>query len=269
MSLLMSYASPAFPSPVYIQTREPTVKKTLLPLVILIGLGSALILRSDSRARNIQDIKPRITNTTNALSIIAIKKVGDGVSSDIEVTLMNQSSKNITAYMFSIGELSITTFASPFAPGETRIERIPFGNLDDNAAKDSDRAGEIVLSAVYLEGDISEGETQSANRLRDRVLGIKEQVKLALPILQNASNSLQPDVEHVLNTINSQVSSLPVEDRAVKISPQRKGGRAWIKEKLQREVQNLKSQNRSVKGLDVQSALTELIASYNQLLASL
>lgn len=245
------------------------MKKTLLPLMILIGLVSVLMVMSNSKARNLQDIEPRITNTTNALRIISVKKVDDGVSPEIEVTLLNQSSKNITAYMFSIGELSITTFASPFAPGETRIERIPFGNGEDNAAKDSARAGEIVLSAVHLEGDASEGETQSSNRLRDRVLGIKEQIKLALPILQNASDSLRPDADNVLNTLSSQVSSLPLEDGSIKISPQRKGGRAWIKEKLQREIQNLKNKNRSGEGLEVQAALNELIASYTQLLAKL
>jgi hypothetical protein len=245
------------------------MKKRLLPLITLIGLVSILIVMSSSRARNLQEIEPRITNTTNALRIIDVKKVEDGVSSDVEVTLLNQSSKNITAYMFSIGELSITTFASPFAQGETRIERIPFNNLGDTAARNSARASEIVLSAVYLEGGISEGETQSSNRLRERVLGIKEQVKRALSILQNVSNSLRPDAENVLNALDSQVSSLPVEDGSIKISPQRKGGRSWIKEKLQREIQHLKGKNRSGEGLDVGAALTELIASYTQLLAKL
>lgn len=245
------------------------MKKPFFPLVILIGLVSVLILISVSRARNLQDIEPRITNTTNALRIMALKKVEDGVSLDVEVTLLNQSSKNIAAYMFSIGELSITTFASPFAPGETRIERIPFGNLEASAAKESDGPGEIVLSAVYLEGGDIEGEAQSANRLKNRVIGIREQIKLALPILQNALNSLQQDGENALNVLDSKASSIPPDDGLIKISHQERGGRAWIKERLQREIQNLKSKNRSVSPFSLRVALNELSASYNQLLTKL
>jgi hypothetical protein len=216
-----------------------------------------------------QEIMPRVTNKTNALRVISVKKVGEGVRSDVEVTLLNQSSHNITAYMISMGEFSVTTCCNTFAPGETRIENIPFGNLEAHAAKNPDHAGELVLSAVYLEGGASEGEAQNLNRLKSRISGIKEQVKLVLPILRSALNSSQPDSENILQALESQVSLLPIEDKQANLLPQRKGGRAWIKGKLQREIQYLKSKDKTVVGFDLRTQLMQLVEAYEQLLARL
>src|SRR5918911_2466396 len=149
----------------------------MLACLIFLATGVWTSIHMQASHAYQQEIMPRVTNKTNALRFISEKKVGEGVRSDVEVTLLNQSSHNITAYMISMGEFSVTTCCNTFAPGETRIENIPFGNLEAHAAKNPDHAGELVLSAVYLEGGARGGEAKNLNRLKSRISGIKEQVK--------------------------------------------------------------------------------------------
>jgi hypothetical protein len=216
-----------------------------------------------------QEIEPRVTNTTKSLHVVSIKKVGKGISSDIEVTLLNQSSRNIAAYMISIGEVSMTTLSFPFEPGQTRVERIPFSSLESNAAKTPGQAGELVLSAVYLEGGVGEGDTQHLKYLTSRMVGIKEQAGLVLPILRRALNSLQASSANVLDAIESETTLLPIEDENAQTPPQKKGGRNWVKGKLRRELQDLKNKHKNIARYDLHTGLKELTASYEQLVATL
>jgi hypothetical protein len=68
-----------------------------------------------------QEINLHVINKSNALHVSSIEKT-DGQYPHVKITLMNQSPKNITAYVLSIGDLSVTTdFASLgsfLAPGE-------------------------------------------------------------------------------------------------------------------------------------------------------
>ncbi|HEY0005031.1 MAG TPA: hypothetical protein VGB17_09495 [Pyrinomonadaceae bacterium] len=243
----------------------------ILTFTCLVFLGGGVWTSSHRLASHAyrQEIVPRVINKTNALQVLNVKRVGEGVSADVDVTLLNQSSKNVTAYMISMGEFSVTTCCSALPPGETRIEHIPFGNIEASAAKNPHRAGELVLSAVYLEGGDSEGEDPYLNNLKSRILGIKEQIRLVLPILHNALKSSQSNSENVLRRLESQASLLPTKDDHVALLPQRQGGRAWVKGKLQREIQYLKSRSNTVDGFDLRGQLIELIASYNQLLSRL
>jgi hypothetical protein len=206
---------------------------------------------------------------TKALQVVSVKKVGEGAASDVEVTLLNKSSRNIAAYMISIGEVSITALSGSFAPGETRVEKIPFGNVESYAAKRSDHIGELVLSAVYLEGGVGEGETQHLNYLTNRMVGIKEQAKLVLPILRRALNSSQSISENVLDVLESETKLLPIENEQATSLPQNKAGRNWVKEKVRGEIRDLKNRNRNVIGDNLRGNLKELIADYERLVATL
>lgn len=235
----------------------------------LAGIGVWVSARLWPSYAKPQEIELRAINRTKALQVASVKKVGEGISSDVELTLLNQSSRNIAAYMISMGEVSITTFSGSFAPGETRVEKIPFSSLESNAAKTPGQAGELVLSAVYLEGGYSEGEAQHLNYLTNRMTGMKEHAKLVLPILRQALNSPQSGLENALDAVEAETTLLPIEDQYSKSSPQRKGGRAWIQGKLRREIQDLKNKNKHIAGYNLRAGLEELIASYEQLIATL
>lgn len=215
-----------------------------------------------------QEIAPNVTNKTTAVRIINVKKVGEGVTSDIEVTLLNQSDKRILAYTFAYGEESMTTLSISLAPGQTMIERMPFGNVESAARNNPSRAGELRFSAVYFEGGASEGEPEEVARLSSRMLGIKEQAKLALQILRNAQESSEPDSEGVMQAVESQVSSLPTNGEHFERPSEAQSGKASINWNVLSRMKEIRK-NKGASAFDQRRRLENMIRSYEQLATTL
>jgi len=187
----------------------------------------------------------------------------------VEVTLFNQSTKAIYAYTMVTSQHGIkkgmTTFATaaPVAPGETKAERIPAGNLE-SAATNPDGVGEIVFSAVYLEGGIAEGDARESEKLKRTMSGMKEQAKLAVQVLRDASTSREQDSGRLLEAVESQAASMPVKDKSAPSSPEREFGRASVNDRLLREIKKVRMSKASP-GFDVKGQLAELISYYERL----
>ncbi len=224
-------------------------------------------------ATHIQGITPYITNKTNALRIVSLKTVGEGSRIDIEVTLLNQSSKNIMAYVVSTGSVSMTAQigidGEPFAPGQIRIEKIPFNNVVNAAENNPSHAGEIILSAVYLADGTGEGEPQWIVKLKNKHLGMKDGIKLVLPLLRSAINSPEPDFERTLLVLESQASELPAGEENDKLSFDYKDGRSFVKEGLKANIKLLKSKKKASSNLTHRDELNVLITHYERFLAAL
>jgi hypothetical protein len=218
-------------------------------------------------SRSSQAIQPRVTNKTNSIGISSVRQLNNG---DIEVTFQNQSTKAIYAYTMITSEhptrkgITALAIAAPVAPGETKVEKIPGGNLESAAARNPDRVGEIVFSAVYLEGGIAEGDAGDSEKLKRTMGGMKEQAKLALQILRNVSTSREQDLTRLLDAVESQVASMPVKDESASPSHEREFGRASVNDRLLGEIKKLQMRKTSP-GFDVKGQLAELISYYERL----
>jgi len=196
-----------------------------------------------------------------------VKKVGEGVTSEIEVTLQNWSDKKILAYAFAYGEAGVTTSSISFLPGQTMVERIPVANVESAARSNPSHSPELRLSAVYLEGGGSEGEPEEVARLSSRMLGIKEQAKLAIPILRKALDS-EADPEVAMRIVESQVSALPTEGDHFERPSEARSGKSSLNESVKSKMKELRRLN-AAGGFDPRQALADLLKSYEQLVSKL
>jgi len=160
----------------------------------------------------------------------------------------------------------VTTFATtaPVAPGESKSERIPGSNLRSALLTSPDGAREINFSALYLEGGIVEGDAGDSAKLKETMSGMKEQAKLALQVLRDASASREQDAVRLLDTVESQASSMPVKDESAPSSHEREVGRASVNDRLLGEIKKLRTRKASP-GFDVKGQLVELISYYERL----
>lgn len=220
-----------------------------------------------------QGITPYITNKTNALRVVSVKTVGEGSRIDIEVMLLNQSSKNILAYVVSTGSVSMTAQigidGAPFAPGQLRVEKIPYYNVVNAAENNPTRAGEIVLSAVYSSDGTGEGDTHWVTRIKNKHLGMKDGVKLVLHLLRSTFNSPEPDFEHALLALESQASELPTGEENDKLSFDYKDGRSFVKEGLKANIKLLKGKEKASLSFNHREELNVLLTHYERFLAAL
>lgn len=222
---------------------------------------------------HVQGITPYITNKTTALRVVSVKTVSEGVRTAVELTLLNQSAKNITAYVFSMGGVSITTQigfdGEPFAPNQVRVEKIPFGNVVGAAQNNPGRAGEIVLSAVFSTDGTGEGEPQWVAKIKNRYWGMKDEVKLVLPLLRSALNSKEADSERVLLMLENQVAQLPTEEENDKLSHDYRSGRSFVKEKLQSHLKDLRGRKKADPSADHREGINVLLAHYERFIATI
>jgi hypothetical protein len=220
-----------------------------------------------------QGLTPYITNKTNALRVISVKTVGEGIRTDVEIKLLNQSTKNITAYVLSMGSVSITTQigfdGEPFAPGQIRVEKIPLGNVVGAAQNNPERAGEIVLSAVFSTDGTGEGESDWIAKIKNRYMGMKDEVKVVIPLLRNALNSTEADSERALLVLENQVAQLPTEEENDKRSHDYRSGRSFAKESLQSNLKDLRGRKKADPATSYRGGLGELLAHYERFVAIL
>lgn len=247
-------------------------RSRVIGAVLFFGCAAFLVVGGSVRkfgsvARSSQAIPPRVTNRTNSVRISNVRRLSNG---DVEVSLFNQSTKTIYAYTIVTGNdvmrKGFTTFATaaPVAPGETKAEIISARNLDSSAARNPDGAGEILFSAVYLEGGTAEGDPTDSGNLKRTMGGMKEQAKLAVQVLRDAGSSHQQDSERLLDTVESQIASIPVEGESALSSQERERGKSMVNERLLRAIKKLRTRKASP-GFDVKGQLAELISYYERL----
>ena len=94
--------------------------------------------------------------------------------------------------------------------------------------------------------------------------GMKEQAKLALQVLRSAVTSGEQDAGQLLDTVESQVASMPVKDESAPLSHEREFGRATMNDRLLEEIKKVRMRKASP-GFDVQGQLLALIPYYERL----
>ena len=234
-----------------------------LCLALLGGAGASRATYSQKNSLQVKSI-----NKTNALQVLSVTKT-EGAYPDIEVTLVNKSNRNIVAYILRVGELSIMSdygaIGAYLAPGDIKVEKIPFGNFEATADKDTSRAGELIVAAVYFQGGTGEGEAERLKMMKERYAGTKEQIELALLILREALKSAQPDSDNALHKLEAEVELLPTQSGNIKLSPNYRAGRDEIKNNVKMEIRNLQNKKKSGK-FDYRESLHDLITSYERIL---
>lgn len=248
-----------------------TIITCILCCLILLGTGVWASTRIwASQSEKSQEIKLRAINKTSALKVVSIRKISNDLPM-AEVTLLNQSSKNINCYMLAIGDLMIVADYVPdgafLAPGQEKVERILMGNFESAAERNPNHAGELIVAAVYFDDRTGEGDARRVEMLRKRYEGAKEQIELVLPVLRDALSSSE-DSDSALLTLESQASRLPTESENNKLSPDYREGRDMIKQELDGNIQRLKSE-KNKPGFNRKTKLIELVAFYEQLLTRL
>ena len=247
-------------------------RSKVIAIVLLFGCSALLVIGVSARklgffSRSSQAIQPRVINRTSSIRISGVRRLNNG---DVEVTLAYQSTKAIYAYTLVTSEhptrKGITAFATdaPLVPGETKAERIPAGNLESAAEGNTGRLGEIIFSALYLEGGIAEGDAGDSEKLKRTMGGIKEQAKLALQVLRDATTSREQDTGRLLEAVESQAASMPVKDEFAPSFHEREFGRASVNDRLLGEIKKLRTRKPSP-GFDVKGQLLELIPYYERL----
>lgn len=235
--------------------------------IVFLGTGlwvSAHIFNPFSN--KLQGNSLHVTNKTNALHVTSIEKT-EGQYPDVKITLINNSSKNITAYILSIRDLTITTdfalLGGFLAPGQTKVEIIPYSNFEARAT------GEVEVSAIYFDDQTGEGEARPTAMIREKHQGAKEQLNRILPILLNSLNSSQADTEALLAALESQASQLPTKIDNVSLSADHRSGLDYIKQTLDLNIKSLKNSHKSTPNFDRKAELRKLITFYQRILTKL
>jgi hypothetical protein len=172
-----------------------------------------------------------------------------------------------------MGSVSITTQigfdGEPFAPNQVRVEKIPLSNLIGAAENNPRRAGEIVLSAVFSADGTGEGEPQQVAKIKNKYLGMKDEVKLVIPLLRSALSSTEADSERLLLMLEDQVSQLPTGEQDDKLSHDYRSGRSFVKDGLKSNLKNVRGRKSAAIISDYREGLKELIPQYERFLSIL
>jgi len=220
-------------------------------------------------SRTSQEIPLHSINKTTALQVVDLKKSDKGTS-DVEITLLNASNKTITAYALLVGSGGIVTDLAlsrdgALAPGQQKVESVPFGNFEAAAAQDSRRAGELTVSAVAFEGGEGEGDAQHLRMIWERRLGAKEQMALMLPLLQKSVSSSDDDPDRLV----LELESLPPLAEGPKVSVDRKEAREDARAALVSELNMLKKWTHGEPNSNYRASLNRLTGRYSSMLTKL
>jgi hypothetical protein len=230
-----------------------------------IGIVAALGVWTSARMKMTQAIagslQVKLLNKTNALKIVDGREKGEGLGTTFEITLLNQSDKTVVAYTLSSGTGGLTSFGFLLAPGQYKTERFPVTNLERSATDGS--MAYLELSAAYLQDGTTEGENISVVRLKNRVLGVQEQAAISLNVLRHASASRESDPERIAKLIEDEISMRgPQNEDTTKIASERLAGRQYVKEKISRELKEIRSGRQDAK---VHENLQRLITGFEEL----
>lgn len=233
--------------------------------LLVIGASAGRLGLLSRSSQPSQPIQPRVTTKTSSVRISSVRQLNDG---DIEIAFVNDSSKSIYAYTIITSQhptrKGVTGFATaePVTPGASKVERIPRGNLESISA--TKPVPEVVFSAVYLEGGITEGELRDSEKLKQTMAGMKEQAKLAMRILRAAIASSERDSERLLEAVESQALAIPLKDQSGPSSHERRFGRKSVSDRLLGEIRKLRK-SAGNPSIDIKAQLAELIRYYEQL----
>ena len=223
-------------------------KRARIALISLVGIILALVgltglHANDVRERELanQTAVPRIVNLTTALKASSASVTGEAVQV-LQLSLVNESSRNINGYVLTIGNLSITTdlasVGEVMEPGVSRQEIIPIGNLDVAESQAPRMEREVTIAALSFEGFSGEGDSHALKLLLERHRGIRDQVEILLPRLREMK--AQPSSRSTADELEKLATRLSREVDQAKQSPNLAEGRRWISDQFRKQLRDSK-----------------------------
>ncbi len=247
---------------------------------IVIGLALTAILVSVALVGT-NAWSPKNVRTQEALQVesktsaFKVTQANRDENNKLHLTLKNESSKGITAYIVSIVKPKSTfDFTEDFiyggksiTPGEMYTIDIPLpsGTKTKDASFQQEEISPLIVGVVFEDKTV-DGDTVALAEIRDNRLGEKLQLERLIPLLEEAT-SLQ-DFHIDLDKLKSKISALPnppEENRSEAVLSGFRHNKESMIERLQRFKDGLE-------GLDekqVRERLISLKDSYKQLYARL
>lgn len=229
---------------------------TISLAAICLGISIGLIFWSAS-AEYIQETDPIITNQTNSLRVLSAKRKEVNGNSFITIKLQNVSSKNIKAYTIVRDKNSWMTEDSLNIPlftiNELKEVTLPFDVKKQN----------LVIAAVYFEDGIGEGDPRFVEMIKSKHAGMRDQARRILPQIRKLL-ALNTDSEKTLSEFETEVLQLPINGNENSSSPDYESGLNFVKEKLTKTIQSLKTKNINFNRNDFNKEVSIILATYEK-----
>jgi hypothetical protein len=199
-----------------------------------------------------------LINNTQSVEIVGLQRSGGA----LVAPLKNISQKDLNEYSIGAsGHGRVTKDTSTgnrvIAPGESdQVEVIVGSDVPANF---------IVFAAAFTDGTV-EGDAQIVTELKLERAGHKAQLIRMLAAINDTLNSSDAASAAALQRLESRVSSFPPEQQITK--PVEVSGLKPAKDRLLREVQSLRDQEREYNGKQVER-LVELKTRITKMIASL
>lgn len=148
----------------------------------------------------------QVTNKTKSLEVVFVQPMDNN---RILIRMKNISSKDLNGYEVDVrGQARITT---DFSAGNAVIP--PGGTHEFDFPAEYSLSNLTILAAMFSDGTI-EGDPITVTELKKQRLVLKKQLTKALPLLEAALQSADVYNPEVLDRLESQLSSLPLESDA-------------------------------------------------------
>jgi len=211
--------------------------KLLLAACICLGLVFGMVVWAAGKMSTSQALNIRLLNRTKNVSITELPSTETGF---LTLKITNKSQQTVLAYTLSLGRSSeIVFFTFSLVPGDSRNEKIAISNLE--TLPDDTFAGEVTLAAVYFADGSIEGNSIPGSRLQNQMLGMREQAERSLVALYSSSASTESNSERLIQKLTDEVNKSGEIIDGSHVPSDRLAGRALIKEKLARRLNELNS----------------------------
>jgi hypothetical protein len=227
------------------------VTLSCLAMVVGAGIGWKTRIQTPTAKR-----APLVTNKTQAIKVTDVLVT----SGTVLVTLLNQSSRYIDFYSFSIGDHRMMPTAG-LAPGGASVQKFPLRQIETSAQSSSSGVAELVILALSFADGGGEGDSEEMFNLAETSRGAKDYIKVALPLLVKAANSPTVESEDNLSSIEQEFSQLATVDET-SFTPMRKGGQSLAKAIIHHQLESLRDRKSLNSKLTYRDGLVELIASH-------
>ncbi|HXU35793.1 MAG TPA: hypothetical protein VN937_05475 [Blastocatellia bacterium] len=187
----------------------------ILLIVCLLGLGIGGVSLKSQKSTGIQSNTPRIQNRTRSFEVVQVSP-SVGENGEVELSLRNRYSKNITACAVSVnGSITEVDFAFSeledqrgLSPESVYEQKYSFARRVNKSAARQNL--DISILAVVFDDKTGDGDPKFVTEILDTRLGSKIQLTRIIALLNDALNLPRVPYEAV-DTLKARISSLPVD----------------------------------------------------------
>ena len=199
---------------------KSVLQRSSVPVIIfivcLLGLGIGGVSLKGQKSAGIQSKVPRIQNKTRSFEVARVSP-SLGESAEVELSLRNRYSKNITACAVSVnGSITEIDFAYSeledqrgISPESVYKQNYSFArHVNQSAARQN---LDISILAVVFDDKTGDGDPKLVTEILDTRLGSKIQLARIIALLNNALNSPGVPNEAAVGRLKARILSLPID----------------------------------------------------------